>query len=80
MKGKGGAALKDCSLVVAGDAAGILLQTQYPKVMGFNSSTLLGFGAIAFGAMRNRPEPIYIGFGALYPAIHGQLMGLIAGK
>ena len=78
MKGKGGEAIKDCSLIVAGDAIGLVAGKQWPKVMGFKTSTALGVGALAWGIMKNRPEPIYLGFGALIPAIHNQMLGVLA--
>jgi hypothetical protein len=45
--------------------------------MGMSSSTIVGIGALGYGVWRNDPKGIYLGFGALYPAIYGQLQKFI---
>lgn len=71
-------ALKECSWITAGSAAGLAAQRWMPAgYMGMSSPTLVGIGALGYGVWKNDPKGIYLGFGALYPAIYGQLQKYI---
>jgi len=71
-------AVKECSYITAGSAAGLAAQRWMPGgYMGLQSPTLFGIGALGYGVYKNDPKGIYLGFGALYPAIYGQLQKFI---
>jgi len=71
-------ALKECSWITAGSATGLAAQRWMPNgYMGLSSTTLVGIGALGYGVWRNDPKGIYLGFGALYPAIYTQLKQFI---
>jgi len=71
-------ALKECSWITAGSATGLAAQRWMPdRYMGMSSPTLVGIGALGYGVWKNDPKGIYLGFGALYPAIYGQLQKFI---
>ena len=71
-------AIKECSWITAGSAAGLAAQRWMPGgYMGLQSPTLVGIGALGYGVWKNDPKGIYLGFGALYPAIYGQLAKFI---
>jgi hypothetical protein len=66
--------LKEVGYMTAGSAAGLAAQRWMPNgYMGLSSTTLVGIGALGYGVWRNDPKGIYLGFGALYPAIYTQL-------
>jgi len=71
-------ALKECSWITAGSATGLAAQRWMPQgALGLQSPTLVGLGALGYGVWRNDPKGIYLGFGALYPAIYTQLQKFI---
>lgn len=78
MRGASGRALRECAWITGGDAMGLAANRWMPSgVMGVSSATAVGAAALAWGIAKNDSKPIYLGFGALYPAIHNQLRGLI---
>jgi len=71
-------AIKECSYITAGSAAGLATQRWMPQgALGLASPTLFGVGALGYGVWRNDPKGIYLGFGALYPQIYTQLQKFI---
>ena len=81
MKGQSGRAVKDCGMIAGGDAAA-MLATRFmgPQIAGLDTPTVIGAGLIGWGVYKNKSQPIYAGFGALYPMIHNRMAGLIAGQ
>ncbi len=71
-------AVKECSYITAGSAAGLAAQRWMPQgALGLSSPTLFGVGALGYGVWRNDPKGVYLGFGALYPQIYNQLQKFI---
>ncbi len=78
MSGASGRALRECAWITGGGALGIAADRWMPEgVLGMQSSTAVGAAALAWGIAQSDAKPIYLGFGAIYPAIQNQIRGLI---
>ena len=78
LKGRSGAALRECAWITGGSAIGMVAPSMLgTKVMGYNTSTVVGAGALAWGMYKNDDKPIYLGFGALYPQIYTYLQKML---
>lgn len=79
LKGRSGAALKECAWITGGSAVGIMAPGMLGKeIMGYPTATVVGAGAMAWGMYKNDDKPIYLGFGALYPRILFELQKMLA--
>jgi len=79
LKGRSGAALKECAWITGGSAVGIMAPGMLgAQIMGYPTATVVGAGAMAWGMYKNEDKPIYLGFGALYPQIYTQLQKMLA--
>lgn len=80
LKGSSGRAVRDCGMIAAGDAAA-MVTTRFagPQIAGLDTPTVVGASLIGWGIYKNKAQPIYAGFGALYPMIHNRMASLIAG-
>lgn len=80
IKGRSYDAMRDCGMIVAGDAAALATTRFYgPTIGGFQTPTVLGTALIGWGIYKNDKKPIYAGFGALYPMLHNRMASVIAG-
>lgn len=80
VKARSMTALKECGWITAGGTAGLLTRKYYTGTMrplGMAPESVLGAAALAYGIGFNKPKAIYMGFGALYPRLQGELAKLI---
>lgn len=80
VKARSMTALKECGWITAGGTAGLLTRKYYTgsmRPLGLAPEYFLGAAAIGYGIGFNKPKAIYMGFGALYPRLQGEIAKLI---